>query len=283
MYTRKPLQKLRLKDNFMFCAVMSDPDNCKPFLERVLGKTIGRLVVDKEKCLIYNPRYKSVRLDVYARDDDNVHYNVEMQVVKPADLLKRSRYYHSQIDMELLAAGTEYEKLPECFVIFVCDFDPFGYGKYCYFMQPYCKETGEPVNTGSFTIFLSTCGKNRDEVPKELADLLEYIHFEETRALQENEDAYIRQLQDSIARIKNSREMGGRYMLFSEMLKEERNEGRRETQKKYILELISSKGVLSDALRQRIEAEEDTDILEMWFREALCAATVEEIEEIVDN
>lgn len=130
MYTRKPLQKLRLKDNFMFCAVMSDPDNCKPFLERVLGKTIGRLVVDKEKCLIYNPRYKSVRLDVYARDDDNVHYNVEMQVVKPADLLKRSRYYHSQIDMELLAAGTEYEKLPECFVIFVCDFDPFGYGKY---------------------------------------------------------------------------------------------------------------------------------------------------------
>lgn len=71
-------------------------------------------------------------------------------------------------------------------------------------------------------------------------------------------------------------------MLFSEMLKEERNEGRRETQKKYILELISSKGVLSDALRQRIEAEEDTDILEMWFREALCAATVEEIEAKVD-
>ena len=26
--------------------------------------------------------------------------------------------------------GTEYEELPDSFVIFICDFDPFGGGKY---------------------------------------------------------------------------------------------------------------------------------------------------------
>lgn len=30
---------------------------------------------------------------------------------------KRSRYYHSQIDMELLLSGSGYEKLPNTYVI----------------------------------------------------------------------------------------------------------------------------------------------------------------------
>ena len=35
-----------------------------------------------------------------------------MQVVKKPALGRRSRYYHSQIDMELLLAGNDYRKLP---------------------------------------------------------------------------------------------------------------------------------------------------------------------------
>jgi hypothetical protein len=41
-------------------------------------------------------------------------------------------------------------------------------------------------------------------------------------------DSLVRRLQDSIARIKASREMGERYMLFEELLKDEYSAGKNE-------------------------------------------------------
>ena len=126
----KCLQNLTMKDNFMFGAVMSEPENCKGFLEMVLGISIDRVEIDVERSMIYNPEYKGIRLDVYAKDEHNTHYNVEMQAQRETELGRRSRYYHSQIDMEILLTGVEYAELPDTYVIFVCDFDPFGEGKY---------------------------------------------------------------------------------------------------------------------------------------------------------
>ena len=115
---QKKLQDLTIKDNFMFGAVMTDPENCRLFLERALGFPISRVTVSKEKSIVYHPEYKGIRLDVYAQDDHNTHYNVEMQMLKHPALGKRSRYYHSQIDMELLLSRMDYEELPDTYVIF---------------------------------------------------------------------------------------------------------------------------------------------------------------------
>lgn len=49
MKQRKRIQDLTMKDNFMFGAVMLDPDNCKGVLERALGMEIGRVEVSREK------------------------------------------------------------------------------------------------------------------------------------------------------------------------------------------------------------------------------------------
>ena len=75
----KKLKELTIKDNFMFGAVMSDPENCRELLEMVLGISISRIEVSKEKSIAYHPEYKGVRLDVYAKDNENTCYNVEMQ------------------------------------------------------------------------------------------------------------------------------------------------------------------------------------------------------------
>ena len=37
---KKKLDELTLKDNFMFCAVMADVDNCRGFLEMCLGSPL---------------------------------------------------------------------------------------------------------------------------------------------------------------------------------------------------------------------------------------------------
>ena len=117
MEQKKTLRDLTLKNNFMFGAVMADEENCRRFLELTLGVPIDRVEVSKEQSLIYRPEYRGVRLDVYARDAENTRYNVEMQVAKHPSLPKRARYYHSQIDMELLSKGEDYSKLPYTYVM----------------------------------------------------------------------------------------------------------------------------------------------------------------------
>ncbi|WP_297779532.1 Rpn family recombination-promoting nuclease/putative transposase, partial [Blautia sp.] len=123
-------QDLTIKNNFMFGAVMAQPETCKGVIELVLGMKIDHVEVSKEKSMVYHPEYKGVRLDVYAKDENNTRYNIEMQVAKKPALGKRTRYYQGQMDMELLLSGHEYKELPNSYVIFICDFDPFGKRKY---------------------------------------------------------------------------------------------------------------------------------------------------------
>ena len=53
----------------MFSAVMMEnPDNCRDLLEYVLGIEIDRVEVVAEKCMVYHPEYKGVRLDVYVKE-----------------------------------------------------------------------------------------------------------------------------------------------------------------------------------------------------------------------
>ena len=226
---KKSIQELTIKDNFMFGAVMMNPENCKGIIERSLGIEVAYVEVSKEKSIVYNPEYKGVRLDVYANDENRTHYNVELQVLKRPALMKRARYYHSQIDMELLTSGLAYKDLPNSYVIFICDFDPFGLKKYRYTMKKVCAEESElAMDDGAYTIFLSTKGINKEEVSPELVNLLEYVAEPICCTEKIYEDDFIRKLQESVNEIKVSREMGARYMTFQELLADEREEGREE-------------------------------------------------------
>ena len=77
----------------MFGGVMADEEMCRDLVVMVLGFPIEKVRVSKEHSLIYNPEYRGVRLDVYAKDDSHTRYNVEMQVSKDDSLPRRSRYY----------------------------------------------------------------------------------------------------------------------------------------------------------------------------------------------
>lgn len=222
---RKTLQELTLKDNFLFAAVMTDPENCRQLLELALGLEIENVEIDTEKCIIYHPEYRGVRLDVYARDEYHTRFNVEMQVGKQA-IKKRVRYYHSQMDMELLLTSTPYEELPDCYVLFLCDFDPFGIGKYRYTLKYIFAEADKfTYDDGSHTVFLSTKGQNEEEVPPQLVSFLKYVAAELNESTADFGDEFVAKLQKSVKKIKADREMGGRYMLFEELLRNEHKEG----------------------------------------------------------
>lgn len=277
---KKQLKELTIKDNFMFGAVMTMPENCKDFLEMVLQTKISEVVVSKEKSMIYHPEYKGIRLDVYANDEERTHYNVEMQVSKKPALGRRSRYYQSQIDMELLVSGGDYEELPETYVIFLCDFDPFGQKKYCYTFSSECQECKESkLQDGRCIIFLSTYGENEDEVPKELVTFLKFVKAGLQESEQNFHDEYVEKLQKTIREIKKDREMEERFMILEEMLKDERKEGRAEGRtegaKLSLYTILECKGRIPDGFRERIESEQNLEILKNWLVLAAKSETME--------
>ena len=233
--------------------------------------------------MVYHPEYKGVRLDVYAKDENNTRYNVEMQVARKAELGKRVRYYHGQLDMELLLSGRDYAELPNVYVIFICDFDPFGEKKYRYTFTRRCEEILELyLQDGCTSVFLSTRGENAEEEPEELVKFLNFVKADLEQSETDYEDEFVKKLQETIHRIKESREMEERYMIFEEMLRDEhaegRAEGRAEERISGILEILEELGEISEELRDKIINEKNLDTLTKWFKAAIKSDSIEEFQ-----
>lgn len=279
---KKTLQELTIKDNFMFGAVMAEEENCRLLLERILGFPIEKVKISKEKSFFYHPEYKGVRLDIYAEDEARTCYNVEMQAVNEDDIEKRTRYYHSQIDMELLLSGKDYSELSDVYVIFICDFDPFKKKKYRYTFLNQCQEDADlTMNDGSVSIFLSTRGENEQEVPIELVRFLKFVKADLQESEQDFSDNLVEKLQESILHIKSSREMEKRYMLYELTLQKERKIGYAEGRAEAILDALSECGEVPEDLRERIRQEKDLSVLSKWLKAAFRSQSVSQfIEEM---
>lgn len=278
MKHKKKLKELTLKNNFMFGAVMADKENCRLFLEMTLGFSIAKIEICSEKNIIYHPEHKGVRLDIFAKDENSTHYNVEMQMIRKFGLGKRVRYYHSQMDMEMLLEGMEYERLPWAYVIFICDFDPFGEGKYCYTFENRCLVTTQEMGDNSRSLFLSTYGKNEDEVPAGMVKFLKFVKADLEESKKDFEDQFVGRLQKSVERIRESREMEARYMLLEELLRDERKEGRAEGRAEgkadAVLELLGDLGPVPEELRAEIQDEQNQEVLNKYLKLAAHADSI---------
>lgn len=275
---KRNFKDLTIRDAFMFAAVMSDPEICRRVLELALGIPISEVHIQTEKTMSYHSEYHGVRLDVYAADVNRTRFNVEMQVTLQKFLSKRSRYYHDQIDMDALLTGNSYEDLPDTYVIFICDFDPFGDGLYRYSTGTYCEETGNRINDGVKTIYLNAHGKNRKDIPEELLEFLDYVKNTGRRKEISTADPFVRHLQNTIDTIKQDRSMEERYMLLEEMMRNEKQEGRQEIAVQFLLDSLNSKFSVSTALSKKISSETDMNKLQSWFQLSLNVTSLEDFE-----
>ena len=152
----KNFDELTYADNFLFGEVMMDEETCKNVLEIILDIEIEKVVIlEKEKQLDLMPDARGVRLDVYVRDENHTVYNIEMQMENKHDTPRRSRYYQAMLDAKNLPAGAiNYNQLANSYVIFICQFDPFGYGKCCYTFEERClEEASLSLGDGAKKIF----------------------------------------------------------------------------------------------------------------------------------
>ena len=215
-----------------------------------------------EKELRVSPLIRSIRMDVFAMSEEQSIYNTEMQNTRKTDLAKRSRYYQSLIDTNLLEPGVpNYNILNQSFVIIIMTFDLFGYGKYVYTFENRCKEVPEcSLGDGTTKIFISTKGKNTDEVSEELLEFLNYVEHTTDETANQAKSERVRRMHDRVCKVKVNEEIGVKYMQAWEEKYYEREEGREEGRMNTLVSLVCrklAKGMEAAAIADMLEEEED--------------------------
>ena len=128
----KSIKDLTFTDDFMFGEIMKNEEICKGIIERLLHIKIEKLkLITLQETIAPYYETRGVRFDVYVKDSDKV-YDIEVQNKKFTEIEKRTRYYQSMIDIDMLAKGANFKELKESYVIFICKTDPFDLGEPCY-------------------------------------------------------------------------------------------------------------------------------------------------------
>ena len=104
---------------------------------------------------------------------------------------------------------------------------------------------------------LLSFGREEKEAPEGMVKFLKFVRADLTESEKDFEDAYVNKLQESVRHVKESREMEERFMLFQEMLRDERAEGKAEGKAEYIIDLFEELGSISDELREKIMTEKN--------------------------
>lgn len=201
-------EDLSISNDFLFGKVMQDAELCKELLQRILPELdIDHVEYPElQKTIKEDFEAKGVRLDAYVNDGKGTVYDIEMQAVTSKYLPRRTRYYQSMIDLQLVDKGQDYDTLNDSYIIFICLSDLFGKGRYRYSFENICKEDMEVMlNDGAKKIFLNADGKKGD-ISEELKAFLDYV------AGRPSEDAFVKKLESAVEKAKKNRKWRREYM-----------------------------------------------------------------------
>ena len=242
---RKPMKEykdLKFSDDFMFGKVMEDKELCREVLECLLGREVGELSeIQSQREFRYTSDGKPMRLDVYNKDEDDVIYDAEMEnlnqlTVRKHELPKRSRFYQGAIYIDHLNRGDMYYELPDSNIMFICTFDPFGYGIAKYTFREWCEEAdGLLLEDWAVRVFYNSTYEGED-ISDELRAFYEYLRTGQTGSeLTKKIDAAVdKGRRNEIWRTQYMKEL----VIVQEARLEGREEGREEGRAEGIAESI---------------------------------------------
>lgn len=212
----KSFDELTFLDNFMFQCVLRNQRLCKHLIEKILGISVQELHYQEfEKTINLGLASKGIRLDVYVKDDQGRVYDIEMQCTQSPHhaLAKRSRFYQSMIDMELLEKGEKYENLNSSYIIFICTFDPFGRNLPMYTFTHCCEEENTiKLKDGETRLFLNSKGSENARDP-EIAAFLRYVDGKAA------EGEFVRSLDQEVQFVKSLEKVRREYMILSDEIR----------------------------------------------------------------
>ena len=280
----KPYEQLEFTDNFLFVKILTNyPDICRDLLELILNKKIKEL-----KMTGYEdprlPAYESrgIRMDVYTEDEEGVIYDIEMQACPDSDIAKRSRYYHSVMDISHLAKGEDYSTLRRTFVIFICketiraDLTEPIYT----FRYRSEEDAGIYLEDDTWTVFVNAqC--TREDIPLEIKEFLRYTRNGNTENLT---GSLAGRIQRVVEEVKRSKRWSVDYMWWEDELKHREYLLKQEIEKEK-KRADAAEALVAAAENQVAAAKEQTAMAEnrAALAEEKLRAAQEEIERLKKN
>ena len=156
------------------------------------------------------------------KDEEGRIFNVEVQTTSRHNLPKRMRYYQSVLDISILAPGVDYETLNRSHVVFICNYDPFGRGRYIYTFENRCIEEPDlPLGDETTKTIINIAGTS-GSISSELKEVLHYLNAGRATG------SYTKRLDEAVHRVKVSEERRHEYMVMMIHDMEIREEGKAE-------------------------------------------------------
>ena len=275
---RKKLEELNLLDDFLFNAMMTYPEMGERFTRKILkllfNKEFRNLKVIAQKSYGgLNTDLRGARLDVYVESDDSAEIDASEDAsiydLEPdkndkakyiAAFLQRIRFYHAIIDSRSLKSGEDFGKLKRVYVIFICNYDPFGYDRVKYTIRNMCVEEPEmPYDDGAQTTVLYTKGTKGDDISEELRQFLNYMeNTTQTNAVNDT----LKDIQKMVDIVKRDGEVSLSYMKGFErdtIMYEKGQEAERKNTERERQRADSAEKARDEAKKERDEAENVRD------------------------
>lgn len=247
--------------NDIFMRNVFKKKECVEYVLRIIMEMKDLHILDQTIQKDYkNLQGRSAILDCVARDDNDKHYNVEIQQESEGASYKRARYHSSLLDMNTLNPGQDYDELPDSYVIFITRDDIPGDGLPIYHADRIVKETGKAFGDGSHIIYVNS---GLQDTETELGQLMHDLHCRKA------EEMYSEVLAQRVSELKSTEE--GIESMCKEMEwiyreSEQRGELRGEIKKaKKTAEALVQKGMPVKEIAEILNEREET--VKEWLSE----------------
>ena len=161
-----------MDDDFMTRFFENDKECTQFVLQTILNNKKLTVIDAIAQKVVKNLEGRSVRLDVYAKDNKGKPYDIEIQRADKGAGAKRARYNSALMDADITTPGEDAKNLPESYVIFITEKDIFGKGLPLYHIERTVKECNIPFNDENHIIYVN--GKYEGNDP--IGDLMHDFH-----------------------------------------------------------------------------------------------------------
>lgn len=212
----KDIQGMNLTSDLLSSVTFEDPLAAQDVLRIMTGiKDLQVLRVEPQRTFRNMYGHSSVS-DVWAEDEENNQYNLEIQVAENEDHLRRSRFIQSRIDSRSLGTGMEYEELPELYLIFITEKDFLCIGEGTVEVARVIERKGNRVDNGVHEIYANLEQPADDERKQRLLSFIKDTN---------NTDIPTEGFENLAARVRHLKSEEGGIRFMCNVIERERAEG----------------------------------------------------------
>ena len=169
-FYRSVLENQTLMSDFLMNNVLKERKCTEYILQVIMGIEDLQVLEQVLQMDFKNLQGRSAILDCVARDQRGKLYNVEIQQKSEGASPKRARYHAGLMDMNVLERGQDFDRLPECHVIFITEKDTLGYGQPIYHIERRIRENGEYFRDESHIVYVNSSSQEETELGRLMHD-----------------------------------------------------------------------------------------------------------------